>query len=113
VVLVKVLLHVSRDEQLRRLRERMEDPHKNWKFRMEDIADRERWEAYTAAYDDALRTCSTSWAPWHVVPADDKAVRNYLVTRLLVEALEALAPRYPTMDPAIRKAAAAWYRDGA
>jgi PPK2 family polyphosphate:nucleotide phosphotransferase len=112
VALVKVFLHVSRDEQLRRLRERMEDPHKNWKFRMEDIADRERWDAYTEAYQDALRLCSTSWAPWHVVPADDKAVRNYLVTRLLVDALEALAPCYPTLDPAIREAASAWYRDG-
>ncbi|MBU6367895.1 MAG: polyphosphate kinase 2 family protein [Gemmatimonadetes bacterium] len=111
VVTVKVLLHVSRGEQLARLRERMEDPHKNWKFRMEDIADRERWDDYTAAYEDALRKCSTSWAPWHVVPADDKAVRNYLVARLLVDALEALAPQYPALDPAIRSAAAAWYRD--
>jgi PPK2 family polyphosphate:nucleotide phosphotransferase len=112
VVLRKVLLHVSRGEQLQRLRERMEDPHKNWKFRMEDIADRERWDAYTEAYQDALRECSTSWAPWHVVPADDKALRNYLVTRLLVEAVEALRPQYPALDPAIREAAATWFRNG-
>ena len=98
--------------QLRRLRERMEDPHKNWKFRMEDIADRERWDAYTEAYQDALRACSTSWAPWHVVPGDDKALRNYLVTRLLVEAVEGVRPQYPSLDPAIREAAATWFRNG-
>jgi len=112
VVLRKVLLHVSRGEQLKRLRERMDDPRKNWKFRMEDIADRERWDAYTEAYEDALRQCSTAWAPWHVVPADDKAVRNYLVTRLLVEAVEGLHPQYPPLDPTIRDAAATWFRNG-
>ena len=105
VTIVKCFLQVSRDEQKRRFESRLDDPRKNWKFRLGDLDDRARWDDYTRAYRDAVARCSTTWAPWHVVPADDKKVRDYFVTRLLVDTLTRLAPRYPALDPAIAKAA--------
>jgi PPK2 family polyphosphate:nucleotide phosphotransferase len=95
VVILKFFLHVSRDEQKERLIERLTNPAKNWKFRAGDLDDRAQWEAYSRAYRDALRRCSTPWAPWFVVPADNKAVRNYLVTRTINDALKKLRLRYP------------------
>lgn len=107
VVIRKCFLHVSRDEQHRRLHARLVDAHKNWKFRLEDLDDRARWDDYTAAYRDMLQKCSTPHAPWYVVPADDKPVRNYLIARMLVETLESLELRYPVIDEAVRRAAEA------
>lgn len=104
VIVRKCMLHVSREEQARRFRERLDDPHKNWKFRADDLKDRELWDAYTDAYRDALTECSTRKAPWYVVPSDDKAVRNFLIARMLVETLEAVDSQYPEMDPAVRAA---------
>jgi PPK2 family polyphosphate:nucleotide phosphotransferase len=95
VVILKFFLHISRDEQRERLVERLENPEKNWKFRAGDLADRAKWDDYTAAYRDALRKCSTPWAPWFVVPADSKSVRNYLITRKINEALRKLDLRFP------------------
>ena len=89
-VVLKLFLHVSRAEQARRLRKRLVRPDKNWKFDAKDLDDRLRWNAYTLAYRDAFRATSTEWAPWHVVPADDKQVRNYFVAGTLVRALESL-----------------------
>lgn len=105
VLVRKCMLHVSREEQYTRLTDRLEDPHKNWKFRLEDLEDRQRWDAYTEAYREALKECSTRRAPWYVVPADDKHVRNFLVARMLVETLESVDPQYPVMDDAVREAA--------
>jgi PPK2 family polyphosphate:nucleotide phosphotransferase len=99
VVILKFFLHVSRGEQRRRLLDRLTDRTKNWKFRAGDLDDRARWRAYTAAYRDALRKCSTRWAPWYVVPADDKKVRDYLVAKRIARAMEQLRPRYPRADP--------------
>jgi PPK2 family polyphosphate:nucleotide phosphotransferase len=95
VVILKFFLHVSRDEQRDRLIERVEDKTKNWKFSAGDLDERARWDEYTAAYRDALRKCSTVWAPWYVVPADKNKARNYLVARRLVTTLEGLNLRYP------------------
>jgi PPK2 family polyphosphate:nucleotide phosphotransferase len=95
VVILKFFLHISRDEQREQLIERLEDPTKNWKFRAGDLKERARWDAYTRAYRDALRRCSTPWAPWFVVPSDKKAVRNYLVTSTITAALRKLRLRYP------------------
>jgi len=105
VVVRKCMLHVSRDEQHARLKARLEDPRKNWKFRLEDLGDRERWDDYTDAYREALTQCSTKQAPWYVVPSDDKMVRNFLIARMLVETMEALRPEYPLMDPKVKEAA--------
>ena len=105
VVVRKCFLHVSRDEQKESLTERLADPQKNWKFRLGDLEDRALWDDYTAAYQDALTKCSTKHAPWYVVPSDSKAVRNYLVTRLMVETLESLDLKYPLMSPDVAAAA--------
>ncbi len=105
VIVRKCMLHVSRDEQLERLTERFDDPKKNWKFRVDDLADRARWDAYTDAYREALTQCSTPWAPWYVVPSDDKAVRNFLIARMLVETMEEARSEYPLIDPAVKEAA--------
>lgn len=101
-VVLKFFLHISRDEQRERLEARLEDETKNWKFRAEDLADRARWKSYTAAYEDALRKCTTEWAPWYLVPADDKKLRNWLVARRIADTMDALGLRYPPASKAIR-----------
>jgi PPK2 family polyphosphate:nucleotide phosphotransferase len=95
VVILKFFLHVSRDEQRDRLIERVEDETKNWKFSAGDLDERAKWDQYTAAYRDALRKCSTPYAPWYVVPADKNKARNYLIARRLVATLEGLNLRFP------------------
>jgi PPK2 family polyphosphate:nucleotide phosphotransferase len=97
--LVKVFLNVSRDEQRRRLEERLENPEKAWKFRREDLDDRANFDDYIAAYDEVLTETSTDWAPWFVVPADRNWVRNLAVAELLVDALRTIDPRLPPPDP--------------
>jgi PPK2 family polyphosphate:nucleotide phosphotransferase len=92
---VKLFLHISRDEQAERLRKRLEDPEKRWKFRRGDLAERERWDDYMAAYEEAIARTSTEHAPWYVVPADHKWFRNWAVSRIVIETLEAMDPRYP------------------
>ena len=93
--IVKVFLHISPEEQAERLRERLERPDKRWKFRREDVSERERWDDYMAAYQEAIERTSTEHAPWYVVPADHKWFRNWAVSRIVIETLEAMDPRYP------------------
>ena len=99
--ILKFFLHISRDEQKKRLKERLEDPEKRWKFRAEDLADRRHWDDYMAAYNAALRRTSTTWAPWFVVPADKKWYRNLVVASILVKALDKLnlEPQPASVDP--------------
>lgn len=92
---VKVFLHVSKDEQARRLQERIDDPEKRWKFRLGDLDDRARWDVFQEAYQDAIRETSTDRAPWFVVPADSNSRRNLAVARILLDALEAIDPQIP------------------
>lgn len=94
-VILKFFLHVSRDEQGKRLRERVEDRTKNWKFNAGDLEERKKWDDYTDAYADALAKCSTEWAPWYVVPSDSNRARNYLIASRMVEALEDMKLEYP------------------
>jgi PPK2 family polyphosphate:nucleotide phosphotransferase len=101
VVQLKFLLHISRDEQKRRLIERLTDPTKNWKFLVSDLEDRERWDDFTKAYRGILSHTSTKWAPWYIVPADDKKVRNLLIARTIADTLASLNLRYPKADPSI------------
>jgi PPK2 family polyphosphate:nucleotide phosphotransferase len=101
VRILKFFLHVSREEQKERLKKRLSDPEKNWKFNPGDLAEREQWDAYTAAYRDAIRRCSTRWAPWYVVPADDKKVRNYLIARTVADTLSSLKLRWPKAEAAV------------
>jgi PPK2 family polyphosphate:nucleotide phosphotransferase len=100
--LVKVFLNVSREEQGKRLETRLEDPEKSWKFRREDLETRARFDDYIAAYDEVLTETSTDWAPWYVVPADRKWVRNVAVAELLVSHLRALDPQLPAADPEVK-----------
>jgi PPK2 family polyphosphate:nucleotide phosphotransferase len=97
-VLVKVMLHISFQEQAARLAERLADPTKHWKYNPGDIDERARWEDYQVAYRDALRECSTGYAPWYVVPADHKWYRDWAVATLLREALVELGLTYPPGD---------------
>ena len=92
---LKVFLNVSREEQRRRLQERIDDPEKRWKFRRGDVEVHARFDDWIAAWDEALTETSTDWAPWHVVPADRNWVKALAVDELLVAALERLDPRLP------------------
>ena len=87
---VKLFLHVSRSEQADRLRARLASADKHYKYDPRDLDDRARWDEYTTAYQDVLRKTSTPRAPWYVVPADDKRVRNYLVAGVLIRVLESM-----------------------
>jgi len=97
-VIVKIMLHISRDEQKERLEARLEDPAKNYKFNPSDLDSRSRWDDYMAAYEDAINETSTEDAPWYVVPADRKWHRNLVVSRILIETLESLDLTYPTAE---------------
>ena len=99
VTIVKFFLHVSRAEQTRRIRDRAGDPTKQWKVSDSDVRERGYWQEYTLAYQDVLSRCSTPWAPWYVVPADDKQARNYLVAGVLLAVLQRMKPAYPPADP--------------
>ena len=103
VTILKFFLHISREEQKERLVARLEHPSKQWKFNEGDLGERALWDRYTAAYRDALRACSTPWAPWFVVPADKKKVRDYLVAQVVVDTLVRMAPRYPKAEGDLEK----------
>jgi PPK2 family polyphosphate:nucleotide phosphotransferase len=92
---VKVFLHVSKDEQRERLQERVDDPEKRWKFRAGDLDDRALWPQFQAAYQDAIRRTSTAHAPWYVVPADRNWVRNLAVAKIMLHHLERMHPKLP------------------
>jgi len=93
--IVKICLHISYDEQRKRMIERLKDPDKQWKFSEHDIDERAFWDDYQSAYSIAITRCSTSYAPWYVVPANDKDYRNWAVARILIETLEEMNPKYP------------------
>jgi len=105
-VVLKVFLHVSKEEQRRRFLARLDDPRKLWKFSESDVAERRFWKDYQAAYQDAIRQTSTEHAPWYVVPADHKWFSRLVIAEILVDALEDLKVAYPKIDPAKRKALA-------
>ncbi len=92
---VKFMLHISYDEQRRRLLDRLHDPDKHWKFSEHDIDERAYWDDYQSAYGIAISRCSTEWAPWFVIPANDKDYRNWAVAQVLVETFEEMDPMYP------------------
>jgi PPK2 family polyphosphate:nucleotide phosphotransferase len=101
-VILKFFLHISRGEQKIRLTDRLTDRKKNWKFRLGDLDDRELWSEYTDAYRDMIVKCSTSWAPWYIVPADDENARNLLIARKIADTLDGLDLRYPPIDPQLK-----------
>ena len=103
VTVLKFFLHISRKEQLERLQERLQDPTKYWKFSPGDLGERDRWDAYTAAYEEALERTSTKAAPWWVVPADKKYVRDLLVAQVVTETLEQMDPKYPGLPEGLEE----------
>lgn len=95
VTILKFFLHISKDEQKKRLEERLADKSKNWKFNPGDLKERDLWDEYMEAYEDAINKCNTARAPWHIVPANKKWYRNLVISARLVEALENLDMKYP------------------
>ncbi|MFC0167664.1 PPK2 family polyphosphate kinase [Pseudoduganella danionis] len=98
-VIVKVFLHISKEEQRQRLQERLDDPDKQWKFNPADIEQRKKWAAYQRAYEDAIRETNLPHAPWYVVPANSKTHRNLVIASLLLETLEHMDLHYPPPHP--------------
>jgi PPK2 family polyphosphate:nucleotide phosphotransferase len=103
VVILKFMLNISKEEQAIRLKERVDDPTKRWKFNPGDLEDRKLWDDYMKAYEVALTRCSTEHVPWHVIPADRNWVRNHVIGRIVRERLEQMNPQFPEpkgWDPA-------------
>jgi PPK2 family polyphosphate:nucleotide phosphotransferase len=97
--ILKFYLHISREEQLKRFRARLDDPEKQWKLDLLDYAVRERWDDYRKAYEDALEATSTHRAPWYVIPSDHKWFRNLAVARIVADALDELGMKTPPPPP--------------
>lgn len=95
---LKFYLHISREEQAERLRERLSDRAKHWKFEGADLVMRKHWTQFMEAYEDALSLCSKSYARWQVIPSDKKWVRDYLVARRVADALDAMKLKWPEPD---------------
>ncbi|CAN5153627.1 polyphosphate kinase 2 family protein [soil metagenome] len=95
---VKLFLHISKEEQAERLRRRLERHDKRWKFRAGDLDERRRWDDYMAAFAAAIGATSTDEAPWYVVPADRKWYRNWVVSQIVIGALESMDPQYPEAE---------------
>ena len=98
--ILKFMLHISTEEQAERLRARLDEPKSRWKFNPDDLEDRKLWDDYRRAYEIMLERCSTPHAPWHVIPADRKWVRNAVIARIVRATLEEMDPTYP--DPGWR-----------
>lgn len=98
VKVVKIFLHVSKEEQRARLLDRIRQPEKNWKFSSGDIDERRYWQQYQEAYEHLLNSTSTPEAPWYVVPADKKWFARYLVSEIVLDALKEIDPRYPELS---------------
>ena len=101
-VVLKFMLHISFEEQGRRLQERVDDPTKHWKFSMGDLDARKQWAKYQEAYEALLGATSSPWAPWTVVPSDSKTHRNLMIATLVRDTLKSLDLRYPPSDPALK-----------
>ncbi|HEX8984244.1 MAG TPA: polyphosphate kinase 2 family protein [Bryobacteraceae bacterium] len=101
--ILKFFLHISKDEQKKRLEARISDPFKNWKIAPADLAERKHWDAYQEAYEDAIRKCSTKWAPWFVIPANFKWFRNLAVSEIIADTLEAMKPKPPKASTDVSK----------
>jgi polyphosphate kinase 2 (PPK2 family) len=98
----KFFLNVSRDEQKKRFLERIDDPAKNWKFSAADVAERAHWDEYMDAYEDMIRNTATDFAPWSVVPADNKWYTRLVVAATVIDALASVDLHYPALDDAGR-----------
>lgn len=98
---VKIYLHISKDYQTKRFKRRLEKPDKHWKFNPADLADRALWGDYRKAFEDVFQKCSPAHAPWYIVPAEHRRLRDMLVTRIVINELERMNLKYPSpnFDP--------------
>ena len=103
IAICKFFLHVSRDEQKRRFLARLDEPEKNWKFSVSDVHERNHYDDYMRAYDEAIRATATEWAPWYVVPADRKWFTRLVVASAVIETLQRIRPAYPRVDAERRR----------
>lgn len=98
ITVIKFFLHISKEEQKQRLESRLQDPDKRWKFSTNDVNERRLWDDYQQAYEYAINNCSTTYAPWYVVPANKKWYRNLVIARAIADTLEAMNPQYPPAE---------------
>lgn len=96
ITIIKFFLHISKDEQRRRLESRLENPDKRWKFSVGDLHERLLWDRYQKAFEDAINNCSTDYAPWFVIPANKKWYRDLVVSRTIADTLESMHPEFPS-----------------
>ena len=101
--IIKFFLHLSKDEQAKRFRDRIDEPEKNWKFNLADVRERKSWPLYMQAYQDCLSATSTARSPWYVVPADDKKNARLIVSQIIVEAFHSLTMAYPEVTAKRRR----------
>jgi PPK2 family polyphosphate:nucleotide phosphotransferase len=101
--IIKFFLHLSKGEQKKRFLKRIDDPEKNWKFSADDIKERKYWKQYMKAYEECLSATSTHNAPWYIVPADDKENTGLIISRIVLDALQALKMSYPKSTPERRR----------
>jgi PPK2 family polyphosphate:nucleotide phosphotransferase len=99
--ILKFYLHISKDEQRQRLQDRINRPEKNWKFERGDLMQRAKWDAYQAAFEELFLRTSTAYAPWYVIPSDQKWYRNYAIMQILVAKLRELDPQFPAAEEGI------------
>ena len=99
--ILKFYLHISKQEQADRFQARLDDPKKNWKFTIDDLEKRKKWDEYMVAYEDAINLCTTDWAPWYVIPSDQKWYRDLAIAGIVVRTLQKLDPQFPRIafDP--------------
>lgn len=98
IKVIKFFLHISKDEQKRRLESRLQDPDKLWKFSSNDLKERQFWDDYQTAFEEAINNCSTAYAPWYVIPANNKWYRNLVIARTLADTLLSMNPQYPAAE---------------
>jgi PPK2 family polyphosphate:nucleotide phosphotransferase len=96
--IVKFYLHISKDEQRKRFLQRIDEPHKNWKFSLADVEERKFWGRYRSAYEDCLTATSTREAPWYIIPADDKENARLIVSQVILDTLNGLEMAYPELS---------------
>lgn len=97
--IIKFYLHISKEEQKKRLLSRLSHPSKRWKVNEEDFQKRKNWAKYMEAYEDVINRCSTKWAPWYIIPSNNKCFRNWAIAKIVVETLKEMKPKYPKYVP--------------
>jgi len=99
IKIIKFYLHISKEEQKKRLLSRLSHPSKRWKVNEEDFQKRKKWAKYMQAYEDVINRCSTKWAPWYIIPSNNKCFRNWAIAKIVIETLKEMKPKYPKYVP--------------